>query len=66
MSWAMDWRRPLPRSAGSNRTGASRHTGVPFGVVVILDETVSQKLNSSSVFYVGGPLESQFVGFRTR
>jgi len=38
----------------------------PFGVVVVLDETVSQKLNSSSVFYVGGPLDSQLVGLRTR
>jgi len=37
----------------------------PFGVVVVLDETVSQKLNSSSVFYVGGSLDSQIVGFRT-
>jgi hypothetical protein len=38
----------------------------PFGVVVVSNETVSQKLNSSSVFYVGGPLDNQLVGFRTR
>jgi hypothetical protein len=38
----------------------------PFGVVVVSSETISQKLNSSSVFYVGGPLDNQFVGFRTR
>jgi len=38
----------------------------PFGVVVVPNETVSQKLNSSSVFYVGGPLGNQLVGFRTR
>jgi len=38
----------------------------PFGVVVVSNETISQKLNESSVFYVGGPLGSHFVGFRTR
>ena len=38
----------------------------PFGIVVVSNETISQKLNSSSVFYVGGPLDSQFVGFSTR
>jgi len=37
----------------------------PFGVVVVLDETVSQKMNSSSVFYVVQPLGNQLVGFRT-
>lgn len=36
----------------------------PFGVVVVLDETVSQKMNSSSVFYVVQPLGNQLVGFR--
>jgi len=38
----------------------------PFGVVVVSNETISQKLNESSVFYVGGPLDGQFVGFLTR
>jgi len=38
----------------------------PFGIVVVSNETISQKLNSSSVFYIGGPVGSQFVGFRTR
>jgi hypothetical protein len=38
----------------------------PFGVVVVSNETISQKLNSSSVFYVGGPSEGQVVGFLTR
>lgn len=38
----------------------------PFGVVVVSNETISQKLNESSVFYMGGPLDNQLVGFRTR
>ena len=38
----------------------------PFGVVVVSNETISQELNSSNVFYIGGPLGSQFVGFRAR
>jgi len=38
----------------------------PFGIVVVSNETISQKLNSSSVFYVGGPLDDQIVGFRMR
>jgi len=38
----------------------------PFGVVVVSNETISQKLNDYSVFYVGGPLDNQLVGFRTR
>jgi hypothetical protein len=46
-----------------NTTGAQEF---PFGVAVVSNETISQELNSSSVFYVGGPLESQFVGFSTR
>jgi hypothetical protein len=37
----------------------------PFGVVVVPDETISQKLNESSVFYVGGPLDNQLIGFMT-
>ena len=39
---------------------------LPFGVVIVSNETISQKLNESDVFYVGGPLDGQFVGFRTR
>jgi hypothetical protein len=46
-----------------NSTGAQEF---PFGVVIVSNETISQKLNESSVFYVGGPLDSQFVGFWTR
>ena len=38
----------------------------PFGVVVVSNETISQELNSSSVFYIGGPMENQIVGFSTR
>ena len=38
----------------------------PFGVVVVSNETISQKLNESNVFYVGGSLGDQIVGFRTR
>jgi hypothetical protein len=38
----------------------------PFGVVVVSNETISQKLNESSVIYIGGSLDSQIVGFRTR
>jgi hypothetical protein len=38
----------------------------PFGVVVVSNETISQELNSSNVFNVGGPLDNQFVGFCTR
>ena len=34
----------------------------PFGIVVVSNETISQKLNSSCVFYVGGPLDNQFAG----
>ena len=46
-----------------NTSGAQEF---PFGVVIVSNETISQKLNESSVFYVGGPLDGQFVGFRTR
>jgi hypothetical protein len=35
----------------------------PFGVVVVDGETVSSVLGSSSVVYVGGPAEDQFVCF---
>jgi hypothetical protein len=38
----------------------------PFGVVVVKNETVTTTLNESSVFYIGGSLDSQIVGFRTR
>jgi hypothetical protein len=46
-----------------NSTGAQEF---PFGVVVVSNETISQKLNESSVFYIGGPSEGQIVGFLTR
>ena len=45
-----------------NTTGAQEF---PFGVVVVSNETVSQKLNASSVFYVGGPVVGQLMLFRT-
>lgn len=45
-----------------NSTGAQEF---PFGVVVGSSQ-ISAALNESSVFYVGGPMESQIVGFRTR
>jgi len=38
----------------------------PFGVVIVKNETITTTLNESSVFYVGGSLDSQIVGFRTR
>jgi hypothetical protein len=38
----------------------------PFGVVVVKNETITTTLNESSVFYIGGSLDSQIVGFRTR
>jgi hypothetical protein len=38
----------------------------PFGVVVVSNETISQELNSSSVFYIGGPMDGQIVGFLKR
>ncbi len=37
----------------------------PFGTVIVKNETITTTLNESSVFYVGGPLGNQFVGFRT-
>jgi len=46
-----------------NTSGAQEF---PFGVVVVSNETISQKLNESSVFYVGGPLDNRLVGFWTR
>ncbi|MBU0685786.1 MAG: hypothetical protein ABIE25_00035 [Thermoplasmatota archaeon] len=46
-----------------NTSGAQEF---PFGVVVVSNETISQKLNESNVFYVGGPLGNQLIGFRTR
>ncbi len=45
-----------------NSTGAQEF---PFGVVVLDQSRISAVLNDSSVFYVGGPTESQIVGFRT-
>ena len=44
-------------------TGAQE---LPFGIVVVSNETISQELSSSRVFYIGGPLDNQFVGFRRR
>ncbi|HEX9908643.1 MAG TPA: hypothetical protein VGB78_09315 [Thermoplasmata archaeon] len=38
----------------------------PFGVVVIGSDKIASTLNESCVFYVGGPLDGQFVGFHTR
>ena len=38
----------------------------PFGVAVVSNETITMTLNESSVFYIGGSLDSQIVGFRTR
>ena len=46
-----------------NSTGAQEF---PFGVVVVGSSKISASLNESSVFYVGGPLDDQLVGFRTR
>ena len=46
-----------------NSTGAQEF---PFGVVIVSNETISQRLNESSVFYVGGPTENRIVGLRTR
>lgn len=37
----------------------------PFGVVVVSNETISQKLNESSVIYIGGPLGGQLALFWT-
>ncbi|MFY9606933.1 MAG: hypothetical protein WAS24_09450 [Thermoplasmata archaeon] len=37
----------------------------PFGVVVVDTSKIASALIESSVFYVGGPLGNQFVGFRT-
>lgn len=38
----------------------------PFGVVVIGSDKIASTLNESCVFFVGGPLDGQFVGFHTR
>jgi len=38
----------------------------PFGVVVVDEGTIASVLSESSVFYVGGPPENNFVGFLTR
>jgi len=38
----------------------------PLGIVVVDRERVLSVLNESSVFYVGGPLGDEIVGFRTR
>jgi hypothetical protein len=41
-----------------NSTGAQEF---PFGVVIVSNETISQKLNESSIMYIGGPLGEQLV-----
>ena len=46
-----------------NSTGAMEF---PFGIVVVSNETISQKLNSSSVIFIGGPPDGQIIGFLTR
>ena len=46
-----------------NSTGAQEF---PFGVVVIGSDKIASTLNESCVFFVGGPLDGQFVGFHTR
>jgi hypothetical protein len=38
----------------------------PFGVVIVKNETIKTTLNESSVFYIGGSLDGQIVGFMTR
>jgi len=38
----------------------------PFGVVVISNETISQKLNESSIMYIGGSVGGQLVLLRTQ
>jgi hypothetical protein len=35
-------------------------------VVVLEEEEVTDALDGSSVFYIGGPMENQIVGFGTR
>ena len=37
----------------------------PFGVVVVSNETLSQKLNESSIMYIGGPVGGQLTLFWT-
>ncbi len=46
-----------------NTSGAQEF---PFGVVLVDSAKTAGALNESSVFYVGGPMENQIVGFRTR
>ncbi len=46
-----------------NSTGAQEF---PFGVVLVGSAKIVGALNESSVFYIGGPVENQIVGFRTR
>jgi len=46
-----------------NESGAQEF---PFGVVIVDSSRIASALNESSIFYVGGPLDSQIVGFRTR
>jgi hypothetical protein len=37
----------------------------PFGVVVVDQNTINETHEDTSVFYVGGPLDGQLVGFLT-
>jgi len=37
----------------------------PFGVVIVSNETISQKLNESSVVYIGGLSSGKLVLFQT-
>ena len=45
-----------------NTSGAQEF---PFGVVIVSNETISQKLNESSVVYIGGPVGGQLTLFWT-
>ena len=38
----------------------------PFGIVTIANETMDQILAGSNVFYRGGPIGEELVGFRSR
>jgi len=51
----------VPERSGST-DGAQEF---PFGVVIISNETISQKLNSSSVVYIGGSVDEQLVLLKT-
>jgi hypothetical protein len=38
----------------------------PFGVIVVEKDTIESVLEEASVHYIGGPMDSQLIGFRTR